>query len=152
MNGLRIRRFIALRAADRRLLIQAAAGQILIRMALAMAGYAQCRRALSTLAGNPRVMSSGDALDEARHVARLVRSAGVHGLLDPNCLTQSLTIWWLLRSRGIASEICIGVRKRDKSLEAHAWVEHQGMALDEHHEPGRFVPFAGSGISLRRTG
>jgi hypothetical protein len=47
------------------------------------------------------------------------------------CLHRSLTLWWLLGRRGFASDFVLGARKRDGRLEAHAWVEHQGAAIND---------------------
>jgi ribosome-associated translation inhibitor RaiA len=51
-------------------------------------------------------------------------------------LAKSLTLWWLLGRQGIASHLRIGIRKEKDKFEAHAWVERDGVALnepDEHH-------------------
>ncbi|MCB0185332.1 MAG: lasso peptide biosynthesis B2 protein, partial [Caldilineaceae bacterium] len=54
-----------------------------------------------------------------------------HGLYEGNCLSRSLTLWWLLRRQGIAADLRIGVRRHQGVLEAHAWVEYLGMPLNE---------------------
>jgi hypothetical protein len=49
---------------------------------------------------------------------------------------KSLTLWWLLARQEISSHLRIGIRKVDEKMEAHAWVERDGAALnepDEHH-------------------
>jgi hypothetical protein len=68
--------------------------------------------------------------------ARMVNAADVHGLVHPSCLAKSLTLWWLLARQGISSHLRIGIRKENEKMEAHAWVERDGAALnepDEHH-------------------
>jgi hypothetical protein len=62
---------------------------------------------------------------------RMVRAAVRHGLGHPSCLQESMTIWWLLARQGISSELRIGVRKQGERFEAHAWVEREGVALNE---------------------
>ncbi|WP_158241497.1 lasso peptide biosynthesis B2 protein [Novosphingobium sp. TH158] len=47
-----------------------------------------------------------------------------------NCLSQSVTLWWLLRLRGIDTKLCIGIDRRSEQFSAHAWVEHRGLALN----------------------
>jgi Transglutaminase-like superfamily len=42
-----------------------------------------------------------------------------------------LVLWWLLGRQGIASSVRIGTRKREEKFEAHAWVECDGVALNE---------------------
>jgi len=83
------------------------------------------------------------ALDQpARAIARLVRVAASHGPYHANCLKQSLAIWWLLRLRGIESALRIGVRKAPVGVEAHAWIECGGRALNDREDVSlRFIPF-----------
>ncbi len=77
-----------------------------------------------------------------RKIVRILRVAARNGLHHPNCLQQSLVLWWLLRRNGIDSEIRFGARKEDGRLEAHAWVECLGFALNENHDVGlHYSPF-----------
>ena len=68
------------------------------------------------------------------HILRAVRSAELHGFSTPNCLERSLTLWWMLRRAGIASELRIGARKSDSRFEAHAWIEVDGQVLNDTPE------------------
>jgi len=151
----RAARFLALTWPDRRLLIQAIVGQPVLRLALWTVGFRRCHAVLNRLAPYSRTAprAPGAALEEATRAAALVRSAGLCGMLDRRCLTQSLTLWWLLRRRGIESEICIGVRKVGDSLEAHAWVEHSGIVLGEERDVSqRFTPLASTTDMSRLDG
>lgn len=82
-------------------------------------------------------------LSEARVVARMVSVAARHGIYRANCLKQSLVLWWLLGRRGISSEIKIGVNKEGAGpLNAHAWVECGGQALNDSEDVRqRFLAF-----------
>ena len=56
-----------------------------------------------------------------------------------------MLLWWLLRRRGMESELRIGVRKKAEVLEAHAWVEYQGCVLNDRSDVDQhFSPFAGA--------
>ncbi|MDG4598250.1 MAG: lasso peptide biosynthesis B2 protein [Candidatus Contendobacter sp.] len=89
-----------------------------------------------TLEGEDRV------LIQAQAIARLVGGAAAWSLHCPTCLHRSLTLWWLLRRRGIASELRIGVRLEQGRFEAHAWVERQGAALNDRADISQdFAPF-----------
>lgn len=82
-------------------------------------------------------------------IARMEAAAGRHLPFQPNCLEQSLTLWWLLRRRGIPADLRIGVRKDAASFEAHAWVESGGTVLSESgDEHTNYVPFEGAIHSL----
>ncbi len=61
----------------------------------------------------------------------MVRAARRYTLLKFNCLEESLTLWHLLGKQQIPARLRIGVRKNNGVFEAHAWVEHDGVALNE---------------------
>jgi Transglutaminase-like superfamily len=72
----------------------------------------------------------------AELAAHMVNAADLHGPVHPSCLEKSLTLWWLLARQGISSHLRIGIRRVNEKMEAHAWVERDGAALnepDEHH-------------------
>ncbi len=57
---------------------------------------------------------------------RATRRASDNGLYRGNCLSRSLALSWLLRRRGIAAQVRLGVRVTDGQLQAHAWVGTSG--------------------------
>lgn len=60
------------------------------------------------------------------------------------CLEQSLTLFVLLRSRGVAAELRLGVQPRP--FYAHAWVEAGGRAISEAEDlPLTLAVFPGLG-------
>jgi len=72
----------------------------------------------------------------------MVNIAAREGVYRPNCLGQSLVLWWLLRQEGIASELRIGVRKQARRFQAHAWVERSGVVLNDSDEVHKhYAPF-----------
>lgn len=64
---------------------------------------------------------------DPRRVARLVQA--VSALCGMRCLTQSLILFRILRRRGLAAELRIGVRRVGDDLNAHAWVAYDGQVL-----------------------
>ncbi len=53
-----------------------------------------------------------------------------------------MTLCYLLRRRGIPADLRFGARKQSARLEAHAWVEHLGVPLNEDQgEHRHFLPF-----------
>lgn len=66
-----------------------------------------------------------------RLTARAVHAAARNVSRRATCLEKSLAIWSLLRRRGVASQLRIGARNFDGKFEAHAWVEHEGVAINE---------------------
>jgi hypothetical protein len=70
-------------------------------------------------------------------VARMVNAAVRHGWSQSTCLEKSLALWWLLRREAITSSLRIGARKAGGQLEGHAWVERDGVALNEPQQEHR---------------
>jgi hypothetical protein len=87
-------------------------------------------RALSGLSDQ----SSGATAESTALTARMVRAAAHRSFGSPACLEQSLALWWLLERQGIESIVRIGTRKSDEKFEAHAWVECDGVALNDPAE------------------
>jgi hypothetical protein len=88
----------------------------------------------------------GPAIGEAgiRDLVRWVDRAGRY-VPGGTCLARSLALVWLLRRRGIAAELRIGVNTDDGFL-AHAWVERDGAALSD---PQRIAERYAAFTSLR---
>jgi hypothetical protein len=129
--------------ADRWLLVQAFLALPLVALGLRCFGL---RRLQANLQRGPAMPLGSDYrrtdLDRARATARLVQVAARHGPFRPTCLPQSLVLWWLLRRQRLAGELHIGVRPEPNRLEAHAWVEFQGLVLnDSENVARRFAPF-----------
>lgn len=83
-----------------------------------------------------------------KRIAHLVRVAADHGPVRARCLEQSLVLRWLLLRRGVDARIKFGARKHDDQMEAHAWVEVDGVAINEEHDFHRdFAPLEGVAAS-----
>jgi hypothetical protein len=90
-------------------------------------------RKLSTAPRNS-VQGSESAADAVQKTCRMLQAAVHYGIVHPTCLPQSLALWYLLGRQGISSDLRIGVRKLSSKFEAHAWVEYQGLALNQAEE------------------
>jgi hypothetical protein len=112
---------------ERRVLAQAL---ILLPVAHLALRLARLEALLTRLA---RQVPPPDAVDTqaARSAARMVNVAARYGPYRAPCLERSLVLWWLLRRRGIATDLRIGVRKADGEFEAHAWVELEGAVIND---------------------
>jgi Transglutaminase-like superfamily len=76
--------------------------------------------------------NSGEKVEAA---SRMAQSAARFYPRQATCLTESLALWWLLARKGIRAELRIGVRKMGNQFEAHAWIEHEGKALNQAEAP-----------------
>ena len=61
--------------------------------------------------------------DEANWVSWAVESVGTRAAMNAVCLPRALAAHAMLRRRGIASRLCLGVAREGRALAAHAWVE-----------------------------
>jgi Transglutaminase-like superfamily len=106
------------------------------------------RRWKSILMTMSRIVERDSAIKEkfdflkALPTAEMVKVAARHGIYHANCLDQSLVLWWLLARQGIESDLRFGARK-DDGFEAHAWVEVEGVPVNESRDVRqRFSQFA----------
>jgi hypothetical protein len=129
-------RFRALSAADRRTLLMCALLLPLVGVALRTVGLARIQaRVQGSRVAAPSRMSP----DEIKSLGELVNIAARHHPFPATCLSRSLLLQWLLHRRGIPSELRLGARVSDGTLFAHAWVELDGMPVnDEANVAGRF--------------
>jgi Transglutaminase-like superfamily len=99
------------------------------------------------LARRPRVPRAATMpLDGAAGLGRAVNIAARLTPFPATCLTRSLLLGWLLRRRGVASELRIGVQLRGGVFRAHAWVECGGVPVNDRADVAAdFAPFDGLG-------
>ena len=79
----------------------------------------------------PLTPEPGGISEQIRRTCHIVGAAQRRWPVKFTCLEESLVLWYLLRSQGIASRLRIGVRKTNEKVEAHAWVEYCGEALSQ---------------------
>ena len=79
---------------------------------------------------------------EAAALGVAVNRAANHILGTASCLTRSLLLRWLLRRFGTVSDLRIGVCFEQGKLIAHAWVEIDGIPMNDRPEAvARFAAF-----------
>jgi len=148
----KLRLVLDLPAGDRWRLAQAAVGLPINAVGVRLAGLQRWGAFLAHLAGRPR-QPEGASLLIAQQTGRLVEWAARYGPYRGNCLSRSLTLWWLLRRQGLESELRIGASTAGGRFEAHAWIEFQGTVINDRADvrerygvfdlpAGAAVPFA----------
>jgi hypothetical protein len=136
------RKFRELSPREGRLLLQAFLVLPLMGLGLRYLGWGRLHARLAQGQLPAQKPGPEELMPRAQVTARMVQAAARYGFCRPNCLPQSLTLWWLLRRQGIRSDLRIGVNPKGGGLEAHAWVECQGWVLNDHDQVHRqFVPF-----------
>jgi len=120
-----IRRYQSLDGAGRRLVIEAAFLMAFVWLGLRIVHYARLRRVLDRYAAARSTRVPPGATERIRRAIAAV----ARGRPSATCLVQALAADVMLRRRGVACELCIGVRILPDTrmpLEAHAWVECDG--------------------------
>ncbi len=128
----RLRFFSSLDRAGKILLCEAFGLSLFIAVSFKIAGVATTQSRLrawserASRSGQPRAANS--VVRQALRAQRMVRRATG---LGAGCLARSFTLWALLRRRGIEAELRVGYRKRDGTIEGHAWLEYEGAPINE---------------------
>jgi hypothetical protein len=139
----RFRRFSAKEHPAQSLFLRAMVLLPVVSLSLRWRGFRATQAALQRFVSSSNEKKEcSNAGERAKLTAHMVYAADRHGLVHPTCLALSLTLWWLLERQGIESHLRVGIRKDNGNLEAHAWVERDGAALNEpvehHHHYAAF--------------
>jgi hypothetical protein len=140
----RLRRYKALDAESRALFWRAVRLLPRITLSLRLRGYARTEASLHSRVKSrlETIVTEEDLAPRIAKTSRMVHAASQFGTIRATCLAQSLTLWFLLQQQNISSAIKIGVRKKDGCMEAHAWVERNGVTLNEPDELHQhYAPF-----------
>ena len=139
-----LQRYRALDSEARKAFWRAAVLLPLIRVSLRLRGYKRTQEWLQPF-GERRGLASPQSArnkDIVEKTCRMVRAAVRYAMPGASCLEASLALWHLLLLQGISASLRIGVRKNSDIFEAHAWVEHQGTALNQLEQAHRhYAPF-----------
>ena len=109
-----------------------------VNLSLHVRGFQKTQRALQEQLSRaiPELPNGNEDAERAvQTTCRMVRAATHYTLIRPTCLVESFTLWYLLRQQSLPATLRIGVRKAAEKFEAHAWVESEGMALNQAAEP-----------------
>jgi hypothetical protein len=96
------------------------------------------------------IHADGD-LDRIKLTTRMVNTAVRQAWRASTCLEKSLALWWLLGRQGIACELRIGARKQGGKFEAHAWVERDGVAVNEPQQEHRHYAAFDAAFPVHRS-
>jgi hypothetical protein len=139
-----LRRFKNLAPGARGLFLRAAVLLPLISLSLRARGFRSTQlgfqKCLPKIASGSAISLSSGVDARVELTARMVKSAAHRSFRRATCLEKSVALWWLLGRQGIASSVRIGARKFGEKFEAHAWVEYNGVALNEPEEMHSHYP------------
>lgn len=116
----------------------------MLAAALNLFGFKRVQAALKRWSRADAVAFEQTRMRDVRQAAILVNAVADRGLYKANCLKRSLALWWLLRRRGIETELRIGVRRGDEGFLAHAWIEYGGHVVNDRRSyVSQFATFSG---------
>lgn len=126
--------FGALSWRDRGLLVEALALMGILPLVLRVVRVQRLTGTLGRSFDGAR--STSGRVDEARarQIAKVVAMAARHTPTANTCLHRSLALWWVLGRRGLDSRLKMGARMVEGALDAHAWVEHSGVVINDAPE------------------
>ncbi len=127
----KVRTALSLPASDLWILAQAWILLLLVDLGLRTLPF---QSVLKSLKWGERFARPGETTDEfaqVRRLSRLVKIAERNHLYEMTCLRQALVLRHLLTLNNIASDLHIGVRKEAGVLDAHAWIEYQGVPVGQ---------------------
>jgi hypothetical protein len=139
-----LRKFLALSAMERRLLVEATLLVAVIQLGLGRLPFTMLRRVVTRVRGNGRRPVVGPRVF-ADQVVWAVTAAS-HRVPGPTtCLSRALAVQVLLARGGYPSRLHVGVvRGKQGEVDGHAWVECEGRILigGSASEIGEFTPLA----------
>jgi len=123
----RLQKYLALTPAGRAIVLRSL---LLLPMAAVLLRARGMARTTALLGRLGRRAERDPGALAPQEIARLVHATA--SILGARCLPRSLVLCHLLRNRGIPTEIRLGVSKlADGKLSAHAWVELDGLPLND---------------------
>jgi hypothetical protein len=99
---------------------------VLIPLAVAAVKFIPARRILDWAAAPLQTVKRFTDPDLPALVAGAVEVRAAWFNLKAPCLPTALVAQWMLRRRGVPSRLCLGVRRDQSTLAAHAWLEING--------------------------
>ncbi len=96
-------------------------------------GIQRTQRWLGGMEPLPESLSAETELTAWQRRALALRRVG-NRIPDTHCLARALALRWWMRSKGLDAQMRIGVRAGEDGVESHAWVEWNGVPVDETPE------------------
>jgi hypothetical protein len=146
-----LRRFSALDHPAKSLFVRAWVTLFVISLSLRLRGFRSTQAMLERRIPSPFKTVHPETV---MMTVRMVKAAVRHSFAQRTCLEESLTLWWMLGRQGVPAEVRIGVQKSGDRFTAHAWVESNGVALNEpesvHQHYAAFEAELGASLSVMR--
>ena len=103
----------------------------LTSLGLQLFGYKAVQTVLKLRLPVNSISSDSGTLPKAQKIAKMIRIAAAHGPFGATCLTQSMVLCRFLQRQGIGCDLRLGARVENGDFEAHAWVEVDGVPVND---------------------
>jgi len=103
----------------------------LTTLGLQLFGYKTVQAVLNYRLPVNSTSSDSEALSKAQRIAKMIRIAAAHGPFGATCLPQSMVLSRFLQRQGIGCDLRLGARAENGDFEAHAWVEVDGVPVND---------------------
>jgi len=129
----KLNKYASLSSTDKVRFCKAAFLLPIIECLIRIKGIKPTCRLLSQIPGKTILLTTG----EVRNYGRLINSASQFSPINARCLARTLYLW---RELGSSEDmhICIGMNKLNNGLHAHAWLEKDGVLLNDLEESVEF--------------
>jgi hypothetical protein len=144
----RLRKYLRLSSAERRLVREAYALVAAMRIVCWSLPFAKVRQLAARLS-RARADSDPDSRPRRDLIAWSVTAAGNAFPGGRNCLVSALAAEIMLRRYGYPAELRIGVANPAEGFKAHAWLESDGSIVVGDFEIETYVPLGSPGANLR---
>jgi hypothetical protein len=135
----KLRRALELSASDWLMIIQATGWFAAIEIGLRVL---KLRTLLNILGNEKRNWQRGhdELCPSLERVAYCVELASRFHALYPTCLRKALVLYALAIRNGVKVRLIIGTAKAGRTLQAHAWLEHEGRVITGGPGSERYSP------------
>lgn len=145
-----INKFISLTASQRIELIKIYFLMTFIAIKLRLSDYRPImQRFRERLPANNSKTERSDRIIWLRRAVDISARFNIFG----SCLDRSVTLWWLLATEGVDSQLRIGVTKKEGQFSAHAWLERNSEVINDRKnisdEYSVFDPDFAAGLRMR---
>lgn len=140
----KLHKFLQLRDDDRRLLLHSLILMSAIRLGLWLTSFRTLVQILSKISKPAKTPIESAYHPDQYSIDQIVWAIEMSSQYMPGgvkCLARALTMQVLMRKWGYVPVLHIGVASDgDNTLEAHAWIEHEGnIAIGELPDLGRYI-------------
>ncbi len=124
------------------LLLRSSAWIIVTRVALKLLPFDTVRKTMAKRGKTQKLTAISSASKKVDEIIWAVEVSSRYLLRQRPCLTKALVAQMMLSQQGFATLLRIGVaRNPDGSLQAHAWLEHEGEIMIGYlHSMQQFTP------------